>query len=296
MKFEKFTAPKFFKTEGIPYLMASSVKLIDDFNKNKEPDDRCAQAAGVAAYLHWTNEKEPYYRIFPGVLEALLKLDVSKLLKITLPGLPFGLNTLEVEIPECYWEELKFKSFIFEDISKTLRQEYDDIPEGMELWAVMIQGLNNTLEPTIIEKSTLDLSLLADVTPFELNFLRILFGILSIGENPDIVKQMVLRKDLHKYEAATPEERIQLVEKARRRGVIGFCIGEDIPTKAQIKRMIEENEADIVHGRKATHYRCSHLAWVGTGKERAIPKLIVRKGCVVNKDLYKQLPQGFYGD
>ena len=293
--FQRFTAPSYLKEEGMNYILATSLELVKHLeNKGGYNDDHCRKASATATYFNWVREKEPYYRIFPGVLESLLKLDVNKLLKLELPTLPFGLNTLEIEIPECCWETLKFKSLIFENITHTIQKEDPNMKLGLELWSMMVQDTDDGLHPLVLEKNLLEEQMLDDATEFELNFLRILCGILSIGDNPDIVKPMVLRKDMRKYETATDEEKAKLIAKAKRRGVVGYAIGEDIPTKAQIKRMIEENELAVQQGRKATHYRSSHLAMIGTGKNRAFPKLIARSGCIVNKDLYKQVPQGFY--
>lgn len=293
--FEKFIAPSFLKEDGMDYILVAALDLAKHIEGHKGFDmERCKRATATATYFNWTHDKEPYYRIFPGVLESLLKLDVHKLIKLELPSLPFGLTTLEIEIPECYWDILKYKSLIFENITNTIRMSDPTLELGMELWSTLVQDISGGLKPVVIEKNLLDDKALEDATEFELNFLRILCGILSIGDNPDIVKPMVLRKDMRKYETATDEEKAKLIAKAKRRGVVGYAIGEDIPTKAQIKRMIEENELAVQQGRKATHYRSSHLAMIGTGKNRAFPKLIVRSGCIVNKDLYKQVPQGFY--
>lgn len=224
----------------------------------------------------WKKEHCPYYRVYPGVMEALLKLNLSKLLDVDLCSLPFGLKTLSIEIPKDYWEELGCTAVIIADYEK--------------YYGVTHQGLNKDYGFNLINLTTLKDDI-KRYNKFTNQFTKLIFGVLAIGENPDIVKPVVLRADEQKYQLTGDEK---YIEKARRRGVIGFDIGEAIPTKAQIKKMIEENELAIEQGRKRPHIRLACLALVHTGKGRAIPKIIKRKGCFVNRDLLTKIPQGFY--
>lgn len=224
----------------------------------------------------WKAERCPYYRIYPGVLESLLKLDVDKLLGLDIPSLPFGLRTLAIEIPEDYWDLLDCNAMIIGDYNSH--------------YGVTLQNINGGYGYNLISLSTVKEDI-QGCKKGTLDFLRIIFGVLSIGENPDIVKPVVLKADEKKYQLTGDEK---YIEKARRRGVIGFEVGEDIPTKAQLRRMIEENELAIQQGRKTPHIRSACLALIGTGKGRSIPRIVKRKSCFVNKDLLLKIPHGFY--
>lgn len=229
----------------------------DDINLMSE-DDRLIYDAWICAntYLKWQNERSPYYKIYPGVLEALLRLDLDKLCEYELQPLPHGLKTLEIELPEQYWDEIQMRSAIIFDMG----EHYGIVFKRGELHAW-----------NLIRKSSLkqDIQHVNDVTK---TMVKIIYGVLSIGDNPDIVKPVVLRADARKYEESGD---VKYIEKAKRRGVFGFEIGADIPTRKQLKRMVEENEIAIAHGKKAPHFRASHLALVHTGKGRALPKIIL---------------------
>ena len=224
----------------------------------------------------WKQERCPYYRVYPGVMESLMKLNLAKLLDVELEPFPFGLRTLSIEIPKNFWEELGCTSVILADYER--------------YYGVTHQGLNKDYGFNLINLTTLkdDIKRYNKLTN---SFTKLIFGVLAIGDNPDIVKPVVLKADEKKYQLTGDEK---YIEKARRRGVIGFDIGEDIPTRAQLKQMIKENEIAIEQGRKAPHIRSACLALVHTGKGRALPKIIKRKGCFVNKDLLTKIPQGFY--
>ena len=244
------------------------------------PDDRIRFEAWISGrtYKKWQDERSPYYKIYPGVIESLLRLDLDKLSQYDIPPFPFGITTLEIEVPETYWDELKFKATLICNV------------EGH--FGVVTKILDGHLTFNLIKHSDLHEALqrqeLADVTK---NLVRIIYGVLTIGENPDIVKPVVLRADARKYEESGD---LKYIEKARRRGVFGFEIGADIPTREQLKRMVEENEIAIAHGRKAPHFRASHLALVHTGKGGALLKFILRRSSVINKDLLTKIPQGYY--
>ena len=225
----------------------------------------------------WQQERCPYYRIYPGVFESLTNLDLDKLLDLETPKLPFGVTSLELEIPDCYLEELGIYSVVIADF---------DLYYGLQLQAPDGYSCN------VINKKELreDLKKVNEVTR---TFIKIIYGVLAIGDNPDIVKPAVLRADQRKFEATGD---YKYVDKARRRGVFGFNIGEDIPTQAQLKQMVKDNELALEQGHKAPHIRSAHLALVWTGHGRAIPKIVLRKSSVINKELLTKIPQGFYED
>lgn len=100
---------------------------------------------------------------------------------------------------------------------------------------------------------------------------RLALGCLLLAADPDFIKPVLLKADEGK---TTPlEERIA---RAKRRGVYGFTIGEDIET--------------------CPHFRRPHFAVRWTGKGATIPKLVPVKGAVINKKLMTTVPTGFEND
>ena len=97
---------------------------------------------------------------------------------------------------------------------------------------------------------------------------KLALGVMFLASDPDYVKPVLLKADENK---TTPlEERI---ERAKRRGVFGFTIGEDIE--------------------RCPHFRRPHFAIRWTGKGATIPKLVPVKGAVIGKEIMTTVPTGF---
>jgi hypothetical protein len=100
---------------------------------------------------------------------------------------------------------------------------------------------------------------------------KLALGIMFLASDPDYIKPVLLKADENK---TTPlEERI---ERAKRRGVFGFTVGEDIE--------------------RSPHFRRPHFAIRWTGKGGSIPKLVPVKGSVIGKELMTTVPTGFEVD
>ncbi len=102
--------------------------------------------------------------------------------------------------------------------------------------------------------------------------IRLACSICLLKDNPEIISPEVLTADAAKYEATLDRK---YIEKAKRRGKIGWSIGKDY-----------EQYKVIPHTRRPHPF----LVWTGTG--RKIPKIVMRKGSIVHR---KQLdpPTGF---
>ena len=82
----------------------------------------------------------------------------------------------------------------------------------------------------------------------------------------------VLSKDEHRVNDDNVDS---LVERARRRGKIGWTLGKSI---------------EVI-----PHYRRPHPALVWTGTGRKIPKIVMRSGSLVHREAVVAVPTG-YGD
>lgn len=244
--------------------------------------------------VDWDKEQRPYYRLYPSVIEFVLGLNIERLLHLDLNKLPFELKTLEIEVPREYWSTFGFKSCVIKPsfLDSIVGFGTDIDGDDMDLlvrkdkileYLSNKDSLDEALETGQIRGGSFD---------SYLDLAKLVYGILAIGEDPGIVRRCVLSSDKRKYEET---QDIKYVEKAKRRGVFGFEVGKDIPTKAERKKLLEENDVAARDGRMIPHVRIAHYALYWTDKGRKVPKIILRKSCVVNKDLLEKMPQGYYG-
>ena len=105
------------------------------------------------------------------------------------------------------------------------------------------------------------------------NCVRLCCTLCLLDEDPEVISPDVFFDDRRDYEETGGEK---YVEKARRRGKVGWDIG----------RRIE----------KLPHYRRPHMALVWTGKGRKIRKVVPRKGSIVHRDKVEEIPSGFLGE
>jgi len=82
----------------------------------------------------------------------------------------------------------------------------------------------------------------------------------------------VLSKDRAKF-ADTGEQKY--IDKAHRHGKVGWNVGRQIEV--------------------APHYRRPHMTLVWTGRGRAVPRVVPRRGSVVHREKVERVPSGFGG-
>jgi hypothetical protein len=91
-----------------------------------------------------------------------------------------------------------------------------------------------------------------------------------LDDDPSVISPDVLADDRAKYEATGDQK---YLEKAHRRGKVGWDVG----------RYIE----------RIPHYRRPHMTLVWTGPGRKIPKIVLRKGSIVHRNIVEKIPTGF---
>lgn len=103
---------------------------------------------------------------------------------------------------------------------------------------------------------------------------RIAVGTLLMMEDPELVTPVVIKKDQAKYDATRDQK---FVEKARRRGNIGWDVGK--------------------HLEVSPHYRRPHFGIRYKGKGEANrPVLVPIKGAIVHRDKLGKVPTGYLDD
>ena len=103
--------------------------------------------------------------------------------------------------------------------------------------------------------------------------IRLVAGVCLLSDDPDYVRAEVLVKDLLKYERTGDQG---LVAKAKRRGIVGWSIGEHFET--------------------IPHFRRPHFGIRWTKKGRSVPKLVPIKGAIVHRSKLSDVPTGLLED
>ena len=101
---------------------------------------------------------------------------------------------------------------------------------------------------------------------------RLCCSLCLLENDPSIISADVLADDRSKFEASGDQK---YIDKAHRRGKVGWDVGKHI---------------EVI-----PHYRRPHMALVWTGRGRAQPKIVPRRGSIVHRDAVEKLPSGFGG-
>ena len=245
-------------------------------------------------YDSWYRGKKPYFRVYPSVVEFCQRLDIETLLKNPPPDLPFGLKSLELELPDLYWDTFGFATCVFDKVGSSPRNDYGDSVLSLVMDKDFTVYYDAFYRKHLLEsyvKGKYDVYNTRYGKPHS-TLLKLLYGVLLIGDNPDLIKPVPLSKDKEKYERTLDAK---YIDKARRRGVFGFDVGKDIPTEDEYNSMVSKIEQSERGWHVRPHIRMAHLSLYHTGKGGAIPKIILRKGSVVNKGYITRVPQGYYG-
>ena len=243
-------------------------------------DRNLATIDQIKAEERFVRARRPFYRVYPGVMSALLRLDIEKIdisrIRPPLPELSlefakeYPLRTLDREVASIMVADCDDQLFIEHCVVGKLQgvmyfpKEHFSIVNYLD---TMDESFRNTSEA----------------------ILKIVFGVCMIPQDDGILMTpKVLACDQDKYQQTGDEK---YVEKARRRGVIGWDVGRDIPLPEEIERVRREGEA----GRKSPHLRIGHAAIYHTGKDRQIPVIRWVDTIFVNKDIAEKVPHGYHG-
>lgn len=241
----------------------------------------------------WMKDGCPYYNVYPTIVPMLtkLKLDIDSSL-IRLP-----METLEIRLPvknnpftwEDKGEEQSIRTILLSECNVkgdhgiTLWMDLGEVQNpGVPGFDMPVLTYRNvpTKESLTIE-STLNLAADAESLKvglqlpddIEIDCLRLVCTLCLIADDPEIITPEVLSKDQRKYKE-NPDPKY--VQKAIRRGKKGWNVGAGI---------------EVV-----PHLRRPHPALVWTGKGRAIPKIVMRKGSVVHREVVERIPTGHSGE
>lgn len=251
----------------------------------------------------WIKLERPYYQVFPAIIPMLLRLKLSlpcsALTKMTI-------EPVELRLPVKGNEDLF--QFVDSKTGKTHRvesvifgiQEVPTAHQSTELCKGLVvfydvgerhdYGFPILMSKFFPLREDLSLQEACDLLPkhhsyYEgiiipdhiiLNVVKLCACVALIDQDPDVVSADILVDDLRKWDQASSEERMRLIEKAHRRGKKGWNIGKEIEV--------------------LPHYRRPHPAVVWTGKGRALGKIVMRKGSIVHRNKVTSVPTGFESD
>jgi len=242
-------------------------------------DDEMANFT-VAYEIHAMNRR-PFYRVFPGVTSAMLRLGIEK---IDISGVRPPINGLALEFAEGHFlggGHLDITGMLIVDVKDSLIVEfvYTDNQRGYFKFPRDHQ--------TVLDR-------VKSMPPVEQNLatqaMQIAFGVCMISQSDtDLIKPLVLNRDKEKFDATGD---IKFIDRARRRGVHGWEIGRDIPTPEEMEALRQQGEA----GRKSPHWRIGHFAIRHTGEGRSVPVVRWIKETFINKNLLTEMPHGYYGE
>lgn len=236
----------------------------------------------------WEQARRPYYNVWPSIVPMLTRLNLdlgSTLIRLPLPALcvrlpcqqnplAFDWNGQPTQIRSVLVGEARDGQSIvlLIDQGDTKRVGTVDVPVGMYVSFLRQQG--KTVEQSLASlpripntKGYIDIPepLLADCV-------RLCCCLCLLENDPEIISPDVLSKDQDKFDQTGDQK---YVEKAHRRGKIGWDVGR--------------------HVEVAPHYRRPHMMLAWTGPGRAVPKIVPRRGSIVHREMVEKVSSGDRG-
>ena len=267
-------------------------KDIDQFYKRAQADSVKMGSSQFFSQMlteqGWEKNRRPYYNLWPSIVPMLTRLDLdldSDLIRLPLPALCIRFPKESAKNPLKFdWkgEEVRPLHNDGGDQPGTGISVLIDIGELMgEIGVPVYTYRNFPRRPGLtVEQSLASLGtngLFADIgvqvpDSLVMDCVRLCCSLCLLENDPSIISPDVLADDRGKYDASGDQK---YVDKARRRGKVGWDVGKHI---------------EVI-----PHYRRPHMALVWTGRGRAVPKIVPRRGSVVHREAVEKLPSGFGG-
>lgn len=245
------------------------------------------------ADLGWYLASRPYYKVWPSIVPALLRtsLDVKGSLVDTdgtlLGDLPYNTVCLrflaghELQCPPVSIHAILLSKGR-EPVGSVLHLSpvYFATVSGMKYlgrWSLPVHLDDLTLEAAISdylcegEAMPPGLGIQNLTSEVLAPCLRIAIAVALLAKDPTIIEPEVLACDDAIFQKTHD---IKYVEKAKRRGVIGWNIGRECETMPHTRR---------------PHFA---IRWMGKGGKK-VPRLRSIKGCVVHREFMTKVPTGY---
>jgi hypothetical protein len=266
---------------------------IDQFYKRAVAD---AHKMGSGQFLmqmlnekDWEKARRPYYNLWPSIIPMLTRLDLdfdSDLIRLPLPALCIRFPKDQSKNPLKFdWkgDEVAVRCIMLGEINEgTGLSVLVDIGEVMGDFGVPVYTYRNfPRKPGLtVEQSLAGLGtkgLFAEIgiqvpDSLVMDCIRLCCSLCLLENDPSIISADVLADDRAKYEANGDQK---YIDKAHRRGKVGWDVGKHI---------------EVI-----PHFRRPHMMLVWTGRGRAVPRIVPRKGSIVHREAVEKLPSGFGG-
>ena len=235
----------------------------------------------------WEQARRPYYSAWPSIVPMLTRLNLdldSSLIQLPLPALcirlPKEKNPLTFE-----WkgEDVQIRCMLMGEINQgrglSILIDVGEMMGDGKNFGVPIYTYRNfrrheglTVEEALQELGSNELAEMGVQIPEELiaDCVRLCCSLCLLENDPSVIEPDVLSKDRARFEQSGDDK---YVAKAHRRGKVGWNVGRRI---------------EVI-----PHYRRPHMALVWTGRGRAVPRVVPRRGSVVHREVVEKLPSGF---
>jgi hypothetical protein len=236
----------------------------------------------------WYHRKRPYYNVWPAILPMLLRLNLN--IESSLISPPE--NTLCIRLPvEKNHLAFEFNGERHEVHTIMMVRGLIRDASGMSMWIDIgesdptdmgvtspvytfrnfqcVPGLtvDQAIASLPAHKSAKEGIVMPDQTISDC--VRLACTICLLDDDPELVSPDVLTADVAKWEATHDRK---FVEKAHRRGKVGWDVGKHIEVIPHIRR--------------------PHPALYWTGKGGTIPRIQIRKGSLVHRAAIENIPTG----
>lgn len=235
----------------------------------------------IEADRQWISLRRPYYSLFPAIQRALLKVPLN----IPCQQVRMPLDSIAIEFMQghelrgeargdvgdrtlrallCHQFESEGKRYL------GIHMDYEGDDCGRRgLWFFPL--MEGTVEDAVNRTSPSDDSEIQTATPEMIQAVRLAIGLSLMHDDPTLVERDVLADDREKYLASKD---LRYVEKAERRGKVGWLVGAHIETMPHVRR--------------------PHLALRWTGVGRTVPRIVAIGATVVHRSKLTEVPTGYH--
>jgi len=268
----------------------------------------------TAAEQNWYADKRPYYNVYPRVIEAFLRLDLTK---VPVTSVSFPMDALALRLPEksrvgqfsyqdsSYWLRsilvTKFDSIdpqsrkllpgektylIFFDVGEkgylgdNLSVEVDD-KSPIVTWRRFPIIAGETIEDCL-QRSDKDHPSASTGVPIPKDIVGKVLQLVSacglLEKDSDVLIPDILKQDRRRFDPRNPD--VHLIERAHKRGKVGWNVGEDLE-----------------RGEVSPHFRAAHAALyhIGPGRKKTVIRFRTGKGggpIIVHREKITKVPTG----
>ena len=239
--------------------------------------------------VRWLSQKQPFYNLWPRIIPALTRVDLSKLTaEMCRKGLPDDVMAvrLPVEKNPLVYGRATIKSFLMGRVNYPDKAvgimtcvDIGEMSEEGDWPVITIIHLpfrdGKSIEETLASKTwspELDRGI-AITEEMYCDLVRLVCTLLLLDQESDLFDRVVLNADAPKFESTNDPK---YVSRAEQRGVHGWNIGRGIEM--------------------SPHIRLPHvgLRWCGPGG--TIPRIVPIRGSIVHRDVVERLPTGLQAE